>query len=144
MKKKNELYTLPKFAQRRGKADQAFWTKDIVIVLLVLGLSLLDAVTLYTVFDRVMYQAQAISIILTLGCAISLNFIPLVVARFIHYYRYRINGVRLWMLIAMGCVFLVLFSATFYLRWQTRELSFSGAETTMVDTFVISVVIVLW
>lgn len=134
MKQNHELYTLPRFALRRGKADQAFWTKDAVIVLLVLGLSLLDAVTLYTVFDRVMYQSQAISVILTLGCAISLNFIPLVAARFIHYYRYRINGVRLWMLIAIGCVFLVLFSATFYLRWQTRELSFSGAETTMVDT----------
>lgn len=134
MKKKHELYTLPAFAQRRSKTDQAFWTKDAVIALLVLGLSLLDAVTLYTVLDAVMYQSQAISVILTLGCAVSLNFIPLVVARFIHYYRYRINGVRLWMLIAMGCVFLVLFSATFYLRWQTRELSFSGAESTMVDT----------
>ncbi len=134
MKKKYKLYTLPDFAQRRNKADQAFWTKDAVIVLLVLGLSLLDAVTLYTVFDQVMYQSQVISIILTLGCAVSLNFIPLVAARFIHYYRYRIHGVRLWMMIAIGCVFLILFSATFYLRWQTRELSFSGAETTMVDT----------
>lgn len=134
MTKKYELYMLPKFARQKSKADQVFWTKDTVIVLLVLGLSLLDAVTLYTVFDRVMYQSQVVSVILTLGCAISLNFIPLVAARFMHYYRYRINGVRLWMLIAMGCVFLVLFSVAFYLRWQTRELSFSGAETTMVDT----------
>lgn len=121
MKKKYELYKLPDFAQRMNKADQAFWTKDAVIILLVLGLSLLDAVTLYTVFDQVMYQSQAVSVILTLGCAVSLNFIPLVAARFIHYYRYRINGVRLWMIIAIGCVFLVLFSATFYLRWQTRD-----------------------
>ena len=93
--KKYELYNLPQFAQRRSRADQAFWSKDVVIALLVLGLSLLDAVTLYTVFDRVMYQSQIVSVILTLGCAISLNFIPLVAARFIHYYRYRINGVRL-------------------------------------------------
>ena len=38
------------------------------------------------------------------------------------------------MMLAMACVFLMLFSATFYLRWQTRELSFSGAGSTMVDT----------
>lgn len=134
MKKKHELYTMPAFAQRRSKVNQAFWTKGAVIVLLVLGLSLLDAVTLYTVFDVVMFQSTVVSIALTLGVAVTLNFIPLVAARFIHYFRYRINGVRLWMLIGMGCVFIVLFAATFNLRWQVRQLSFSGAESTMVDT----------
>ena len=134
MKKNNDLYVLPKYVSAFSRADQAFWMKDGAIAFLVIALSLLDAVTLYTVFDTVMYQSQIISIILTVGCAISLNFIPLIAARFIHYYRYHMNGVKLWMLIALGAVFLILFSATFYLRWETRDLSFSGAETTMVDS----------
>lgn len=134
MKRKTfNLYDLPEYTERVSRGDQAFWTKDAVLILLVLGLSLLDAVTLYTVFDQVMYQSQVISIILTLGCAISLNFIPLIAARFIHYYRYGMNGVRLWMLIAIACVFLALFAGTFNLRWKTRELSFSGMESSMVD-----------
>ena len=134
MKATNGLYELPNFSERINHSDQAFWMKDLVIVGLILGLSALDAVTLYTVFDRVMYQSQIISVILTLGCAVSLNFIPLVMARFIHYYRYRLNGVKLWMIAAMGAVFLLLFSAAFYLRWETREISFSGVEASMVDT----------
>lgn len=134
MKKNIRLYDLSARVDRLNKADQAFWTKDAVLIFLVLGLSALDAVTLYTVFDRVMYQSQMVSIILTLGCAISLNFIPLVAARFLHYYRYRMNGVRLWMLLAMLAVFLLLFCATFYLRWETRSISFAGVESSMVDT----------
>lgn len=135
MKRKTfNLYDLPEYTERVSRGEQAFWTKDAVLVLLVLGLSLLDAVTLYSVFDHIMYQSQVVSIILTLGCAISLNFIPLIAARFIHYYRYHINGVCLWMILSIGVVFLALFAATFYLRWETRELSFSGGmESSMVD-----------
>lgn len=134
MRKKMNLYSQPAFAHHANRADQTWWTKDAVLAGLVLGLSGLDAVTLYTVFDAVMYQSMYIGIILTVGCAISLNFIPLIMARFIHYYRYHINGVRVWMIAAMGAVFLLLFSATFYLRWETRDIGFGGAESTMVDT----------
>ena len=134
MKKQYSLYQLPVYTARASKADQAFWTKDGVIIFLVLGLSTLDAITLYTVFDRVMHQSQATSVILTLGCAVSLNFIPLVTARFIHLYRYHMSGVRLWMIFAMCGVFLLLFCATFYLRWETREISFTGVESSMVDS----------
>lgn len=135
MKRKTfNLYDLSEYTERVSHGDRAWWMKDLVLIFLVLGLSLLDAVTLYTVFDQVMYQSQVISIILTLGCAISLNFIPLIAARFIHYYRYGgMNGVRLWTILSMGVVFLALFAATFYLRWETRELSFSGMESSMVD-----------
>lgn len=133
MSKKHDLYDLPAYVSRGNKADQSFWAKDAVIALLIIGLSSLDAITLYTVFDRVMYQSQAISIILTLGCAITLNFLPLIAARFIHYYRYQMNGVHIWTLIAIGFVFLILFCSTFYLRWETREISFSGVEASMVD-----------
>lgn len=133
MKKQYNLYQLPAYTARAGKADQAFWSKDSVIIFLVLGLSTLDAVTLYTVFDRIMYESWTTSIILTVGCAIALNFIPLVIGRFIHLYRYHMSGVRLWMIFAMLIVFLILFCATFYLRWETREINFTGIESSMVD-----------
>lgn len=130
----NELYTLPQRLDSANRADQAFWMRDGVIIFLVIALSLLDAITLYTVFDTVMYQSMLISVVLTVGCAIALNFIPLILARFTHLWRYEMNGVRLWMLIAIAAVFLILFSSTFYLRWETRNLAFGGAESSMVDS----------
>lgn len=129
-----KLYDQYRFIDRMNKADQTWWTKDAVIACLVVGLSLLDGVTLYTVVDSVMFNSQLVSIILTAGCALSLNFLPLIMARFIHFHRYHINGVKVWMIAAMGVVFMILFSASFYLRWETRELSFSGTETSMIDT----------
>lgn len=134
MKRGKKLHRLPAFTAKTTKADQAWWMQDQILILLVVGLSMLDAVTLYTVFDRVMYQSQLISVILTLGVATALNFIPLVAARFTHLYRYRLNGIRLWMLLVLLTAFLALFTASFYLRWETRALSFSGMESTMVDS----------
>ena len=130
--KKNK-WDIPKSIAKLNAADQAWWTKDIILISLVILLSSLDAITLYTVFEAVMYESQIVCLVLTIGCAISLNFIPLVLARFIHYYRYRMNGIKLWMLIALCAVFLLLFFSSFYLRWETRALSFSGMESSMVD-----------
>lgn len=48
--------------------------------------------------------------------------------------RFLMSGVRLWMIFAMCGVFLLLFCATFYLRWETREISFTGVESSMVDS----------
>lgn len=134
MKDEYNLYDQDHYVEKPNKADQTWWTKDAVLAFLVIGLSALDAVTLYTVIDTVMYNSQAVSIILTCGAALCLNFLPLIIGRYIHYIRYHINGAKEWMAIAMCVVFLVLFTASFYLRWETRELSFSGMESTMVDT----------
>ena len=132
--KRNALYTLPATIKQREKADQAFWMKDAVIIALVLGLSALDAITLYTVFDTVMYQSQVVCMVLTVGCALALNFIPLIIGRFIHLYRYHLQGIRMWMIVALVFVFLILFATSFYLRWETRHISFAGLESTMTDT----------
>lgn len=132
--KKVRLYTLPSFVKKEQKADQAFWSKDVIIAALVVCLSLLDACTLYSIFDRLLYQSAMLSWVLTIGTAVALNFIPLVLARLFHNYRYHMNGVKLWMVISLVIVFFLLFTATFNLRWQTRDLQFSGAESIMIDT----------
>lgn len=128
------LYTLPLETKKIQAAGNAWWMCDAVIVILVILLSTLDAVTLYTVFDTVLTEAQSICVIVTAGCAVSLNFIPLVTSRLIHDYRYCMNGVRLWMIIGMAFIFLLLFAATFYLRWSTRQLAFAGLGESMVET----------
>ena len=132
--KYHNLYVQDHYVDKANKADQTWWTKDAVLASLVIGLSALDAVTLYTVIDTVMYNSQMVSIILTCGAALCLNFLPLIIGRYIHFIRYHINGAKIWMAVAMCVAFLILFTASFYLRWETRDLSFSGMESTMVDT----------
>jgi hypothetical protein len=131
--KKVKLYARPKDVAALSTADQNWWLTDGAIALLVTSLSSLDAVTLFSVFDAVCYNSQAIGIVLTIGCAITLNFLPLVEGRLYQCYRYQLNGVKRWMLIAIALVFIILFAATFGLRWTTRGLAFTGAESTMSD-----------
>ncbi|HWP80255.1 MAG TPA: hypothetical protein VN446_06390 [Candidatus Acidoferrum sp.] len=131
--KKVKLYARPKDVAALSTADQNWWLTDGAIALLVILLSSLDAVTLFSVFDAVCYNSQAIGIVLTIGCAITLNFLPLVEGRLYQCYRYKLNGVKRWMLIALALVFVILFAATFGLRWTTRALTFTGAESTMSD-----------
>lgn len=128
---KLKLYRLRPFQQGICNADNAWWMNDAVLYLLVLGLSAIDAVTLYTVFDAVLFEGRAIVLILTLGSAVALNFLPLLLARYVHEYRYRRSGVRPWMMGLILAVFVILFAATFYLRWSARALSFAGAEGTV-------------
>lgn len=133
MRGKNKLYQSQACAARLTASDQAWWSKDRVLIVLVILLSALDAVTLYTVFDSVLYQSAVASVVLMAGVAVALNFIPLVMARVFHQIRYRMGGSRPWMLAALLITFAALFSASFFLRWTTRDLSFSGAESSLVD-----------
>lgn len=130
---KSHLYRMPKDIGRINHAGEPVWGKSGVIIFLVVGLSMLDAVTLYSVFDKLFYQSPAISMVLTFGCALCLNFVPLLLGRYIHLYRYRMKGVRLWMLLAWLGVFLLLFAATFNLRWQTRSMGFDNSSAALVD-----------
>lgn len=131
---RDELYNHEKYTGKINNAGQALWMKDFILITLVLGLSAVDAVNMYSVFVNLTFEIPQVTILMTLGCAITLNFIPLILARFIHYYRYKMNGVKLWMILSMVAVFLVLFSTTFYLRWETRGMGLAGVEATLIDT----------
>ena len=129
-----ELYILPAFVKKSQKADEAFWMTSAVLLFLTLFLSLIDAATLFSVFDSVLYESEELAILVTLGIALMLNFIPLLLARFYHLFRYKISGIKLPMLIGLIVVFAILYIATFYLRWETRQLNFSGASATLTSS----------
>ena len=119
--RQRELYTLSKRIRKINRADQELWMRGVIIYPLIIGLSCMDGVTLYEVFFKMTESAEKEALyLLTVGIAVVLNFIPLVVGRYIHYHRYGMNGVKLWMIVGLVIVFLLLFFATFYLRWETR------------------------
>ena len=114
--------------------EQAWWQKTPIIISLTLILSAMDAMTLYTVFDTVMVESQLIGIMYTFGIALLLNFIPLILGKLLKDYFYKRNGTKLWSVIALSVVFMVLFTIVFWLRFETRELNFSGIESSMTST----------
>ena len=117
--RQRELYTLSKRIRKINRADQELWMRGVIIYPLIIGLSCMDGVTLYEVFFKMTESAEKEALyLLTVGIAVVLNFIPLVVGRYIHYHRYGMNGVKLWMIVGLVIVFLLLFFATFYLVWM--------------------------
>lgn len=124
-KKQYQLYDLPEQVKKIESAGNALWTRRFVILLLVIFLSALDYVTIRPIFGTFLIQSAFTNIVIAAGCAVALNFIPLVAARFIHCWRYRINGVKVWMIVTMLALFLAIFSATFYMRWECRANMFT-------------------
>lgn len=127
--KSKKLYTLPKQAKRMEQADQELWMRSYVIYPLIVFLALMDAATMYQLLFKLTRDAELVLYLLTFGISIALNFIPLVMGRYIHYLRYQMNGVRLWMIVGLGLVFLIFFSATFSLRWEMRDVILSGSSS---------------
>lgn len=118
---RNNLYSLPKHVKKIENAGKMVWTRLPVLIALVLGFSTLDGVTLYTIFWNVSFDSTLTVWALTIGFALTLNFIPLILAYDIHCYRYRAKGIKLWEIIALVCVFSLLFGFTFYLRMESRQ-----------------------
>lgn len=121
----SELYSLRKHAQKAGKAGDTFFLRTPVSIGFMLILTAIDGITLFSLFRALLPGENLIIWALTAGFSFTLNFIPLVIAKFYHFYRYHIRGVRLWMIIAMLFVFFSLFVSTFLLRWETRESLFN-------------------
>lgn len=122
------LYKAPYFTKSRFNIAGNWWSKEPVLIVLIVAFTGLDASTLYEIFQEVCTESPLTSLILTFGAALALNFLPLLLVRL-----YKEHS-PVWMIIAILVVFCLLFSALFYLRWQTAADVFaagSGGMTTM-------------
>ena len=84
-------------------------------------LTAIDGITLFSLFRELLDGEDRLIWTLTFGFSITLNYIPLLISRLYHFYRYGIQRVRKWMIITMIVIFIVLFFSTFILRLETRE-----------------------
>lgn len=121
-----KIYDMEAMEKSACNSAKPIWMRESVILSLTGGLTLLDGVTLYTVFDNLMYEDPFMCLVVTLGTALALNFMPLIGGRLVHEYRYGFKGVKKWLLLSIAFTFLLLFAATFWLRWTTRELMFEA------------------
>ena len=112
-------------------SDKPWWQRWVAIILFVLGLSGLDAATLYSVIGSAMAENQYIGKFMVGGLALALNFITLIAGYLIRERYYERSRVPVWALVILSATFLLLFSATFYLHWETGEESGESTALTL-------------
>lgn len=118
----SEEYVLPiKFEMERQAAERSWWAHPFVIVFLTIALSVTDALVLYSVLDAAMMQSEYMGKIMAFTIALVLNFIPLMLAKFIYQAIYKIKKFALLWAIICIAAFVTLFSATISLRLAYRD-----------------------
>lgn len=125
-----EDYKLPIMTEiTLQKSERSFWAHPIIITGLTIALSFADALVLYSVLDVAMLQSEYMGKIMAFTIALVLNFIPLLVAKFIHQAIYNIKRFALLWAVISIVAFLLLFSATVYLRFAYRD-NYGSSSTT--------------
>ena len=118
----SESYHLPiRAAYILQKADRSWWASPPVIVLLTLFLSVLDALVLFDIMDAAMVQSAWLGSLVAFGIALVLNIIPLALAKLLHQAIYRLKRHAGKLAAVLLAAFVLLFSATVYLRFAFSE-----------------------
>lgn len=124
---------MKEFEEDYHKKEDAWWAAPIVIVLLTVAFSVMDALVLYSVLDKAMMQSEMMGIIMALGIAAVLNIIPLLVAKFIHQAIYRTKRFALTLAILSVVAFVILFGGTVYLRYAYSDMYGGSSSTQLVN-----------
>lgn len=131
----SESYSLSKeFMEIYQKADVPWWGKPMVILVLTIVFSIMDALVLYSVLDKAMLQSKAMGIIMAWGIAVVLNVIPLLVAKFIHEAIHKTKRYALTLAMIAIVAFFVLFGGTCYLRFAYSDSYGSSSSTQLINT----------
>lgn len=91
---------------------------------------LVDGLTIYQLIEQMFYQAQWLSIIVTIGIAAVLEGVPYVAAQYIM--REEKKKSDYVVLITLAVSFAILFFSLFALRWNTQDLLYSTADSEIV------------
>lgn len=120
------------------KSDSAWWSTPVFIIFLTISMSVLDALVLYDILDQASYQAEYMSKVISFGVALILNMIPILIAKFAHQAIYRIKRLALVWVVLLVTVFLILFSATVFLRFAYQDKYGSSSEQHITNEMIIT------
>lgn len=122
------------YIKARIQAGDALWQKEIILLLITFSSCLIDAVTLYPVFEALFTETVYLIWITTLGSAAALDVSPVFIARLVQYVRFRkafLRSSRVMHLVilslsSVGFITLFLFLAK--LRFATVDLLFQSSN----------------
>ena len=136
MKKKTEVMdafkhqdygTLVENVDTLEASGEHWWTKTWFVIGFTVVLAAMDFGVLYSVLDMAVTQSQILGILLSVGIAFLLNFIPLLAAKSFFQTIYRIKRGAPMVLAISILIFLVLYSITVVLRFAYRNM-YGGSD----------------
>jgi len=117
-----EDYSLPIMNEiALSKSDFAWWSTPAFIIFLTVSMSILDALVLFDILDQAMTQSEYMGKVVSFGVALVLNMIPVLVAKFAHQTIYGIKKYAIVWVVLLITVFMILFSATVFLRFAYQD-----------------------
>ena len=102
-------------------SDFAWWSTPAFIIFLTISMSVLDALVLFDILDQAMTQSEYMGKVVSFGVALVLNMIPILVAKFAHQAIYGIKKHAVVWVVLLITVFMLLFSATVFLRFSYQD-----------------------
>lgn len=106
------------------RSGKPFYFHPLFLPAVLLFLMLTDAMTLYSIIDEMFYQSPLLSYVITSGLALSLEMLPVLIARMVKLQLYFPSRQRRVCIILAAAAYGLLFALTFYLRVSTRSLMF--------------------
>lgn len=102
------------------KALISWWNAPFCLIFFTLFLGSIDAANLYNIINYIFTNDQILVIFVTLGLALSLNIIPVIMAKCIQCYQITQNRSYIALSAVLLFVGLSLFGLTFDLRYENR------------------------
>lgn len=103
--------------------DSTWWCNSFMLMVLTFFFSSLDGFSLYPIFFEMYTQSELLMWITTIGIALTLNFLPILAARFLLDYKYgHKQSLALFYMILV--IYAILYIGLGYLRISTRDLVF--------------------
>lgn len=107
--------------KRRVKAGLSIWQGMTVAFVIACVSTGLDCLTLFTLFDKIFLQSAIMVIAMSLGIAVVLDTLPLVIAKYVHWYLYKLRRHAGSMLLLLIAAFCIIFIATVILRFSYKD-----------------------
>lgn len=107
----------------RGQSLQdPWWATSKANLILVPIFSAMDGMVLFSIFDACLTQSEVMGVVMSLGIAVVLNVLPLIMAKFANQAIYKIKKQAVTMLIITSISFFVLFAGTVMLRFAYSDM----------------------
>lgn len=120
-----------KIEKEAQKAHEWFLKQGVLIGIIVL-LSLSDGFSLFLIFHDILIESPVFLVVVVGSIALSMNFIPILLAHLARKRYYKLERVSVWALAALVATFLLIWGAVVVLRLQTRQMDFLS-QTSLVQ-----------
>lgn len=121
---------------KEHKVENPWWAASKANLILVPVFSMMDGMVLFSIFDECLTQSALMGIVMSLGIAVVLNVLPVIIAKFVHQAIYKTKRHALMMVAILVTGFFLIFTATVFLRFAYRDMYGSENQSNRLENTV--------